>query len=195
MSLWSALTTLMQPMSSPLWSALTTLMQLTSSTRTYQKSLLCLSQSRIVAIAVQRGLNMSHWDFVAKMGKSNWRCQNRLNSSDCCTRGRTPTRNISWTILGGLMVIFRSPHSIVIMTGILQAQEMEFTRLKQTDKFTTIYTPSEHKVMTQATCSYTSMMMILAYHTVLTRSRRVVSSKRLLCHCEFGGNPKRQPLF
>src|SRR6266542_5815475 len=26
------------------------------------------------------------------------------------------------------MVIFHSPHSIVIMTGILQAQEMEFTR-------------------------------------------------------------------
>ena len=64
------------------------------------------------------------------------------------------------------MVIFRSPHSIVIMTGILQAQEMEFTRLKQTGKFTTTYTPSELEVMTQATCNYTSMMMILAYHTV-----------------------------
>src|SRR5438132_11573145 len=109
---------------------------------------------------------MSHWDFVAKTEKSNWRCQNCLNSSDCCTQGRTPTRNISWTVLGGLMVIFRSPHSIVIMTGILQVQEMEFTRLKQTGKFTITYTPSKHEVMTQATCNYNSMMMIQAYHTV-----------------------------
>src|SRR5436190_21947461 len=100
------------------------------------------------------------------MGKSNWRCQNRLNSSDCFTRDKTQTRNIFWTILGGSMVIFCSPHSIVNMTGILQVQEIEFTRLKQTGKFTTTYTPSEHEVMTQATCNYTSMMMILAYHTV-----------------------------